>query len=147
MGRPSDYSEKLGDEISLQLAMGNSLRKICKADDMPEWRTCLRWASKVGHPFYQQYARGRELQADTMADDIVDIADEAKCHNTAAAAKVRVDARKWVASKLNPKRYSDVPENHHIQPNSKDDPEISGVTKEEAAKLLELKKKNVQAAS
>lgn len=147
MGRPSEYTEELGEEIALRLAMGLSLRKICAADDMPCHRTVLRWAIKIGHPFSHQYVRGRQIQADTMADDIIEISDEAVDHNTAAAAKVRVDARKWVASKLNPKRYADnVSTDDPVEP-VKSDPEISATTKEEALKLLELKRKNVQAAS
>ncbi len=51
-----------------------------------------------------QYARAREEQADFYADEIVTIADT---EPDAATARVRVDARKWVASKLKPKRYGD----------------------------------------
>ena len=48
--------------------------------------------------------RAREKQADFCAGEIVTIADT---EPDAAIARVRIDARKWVASKLRPKRYGD----------------------------------------
>ena len=116
MGRPSGFSEELADAICERLAEGQSLRKICLADDMPNKATVFRWlaANKV---FSDQYARAREAQADTLADEILDIADdgandymgENETYNGDAVqrSKLRVDARKWLAGKLRPKVYGD----------------------------------------
>lgn len=79
--------------------------------------------------FADQYARAREDQADTLADEIVTLADEAAAPflrddgtplllpdgkpvmvTTSEAinhARLRVDARKWVAAKLKPKKYGE----------------------------------------
>ena len=59
-----------------------------------------------------RYARARENAADTLAESVIDISDEVKDagHMDSArvnAARLRVDARKWVASKLKPKVYAD----------------------------------------
>lgn len=86
--------------------MGKSLRKICAADDMPGLSTVMEWLQKFPD-FAEQYTRARELQADTHADEIVDIADDAAADPDAASRRVRVEARKWVASKLKPKTYGD----------------------------------------
>jgi hypothetical protein len=70
------------------------------------------------HPeFAEQYARARELQAERFADDIIEIADdksedvygELEMPNSVAVAraKLRIDSRKWIASKLLPKKYGD----------------------------------------
>ena len=48
--------------------------------------------------------RAREKQADFYADEIITIADT---EPDAAIARVRIDARKWTASKLRPKVYGD----------------------------------------
>jgi hypothetical protein len=106
MGRPSAYTPELAEEICIRIAGGESLRKICKSEGMPAFQTVLRWAfhadqEEVGN-FHEQYARARELQAELRADEIVEISDNTK---DAARARVRIDARKWVASKLLPKRY------------------------------------------
>jgi hypothetical protein len=71
--------------------------------------------------FVQQYARARELQADYHIDEIVEIADDStndymQDKDSAGyklngehiqRARLRVDTRKWVASKLAPKKYGD----------------------------------------
>jgi hypothetical protein len=54
--------------------------------------------------FFEQYAHARQKQADAWADMVV---EEAFNSHDAAIGRLRVDALKWVASKLAPKRYGD----------------------------------------
>jgi len=120
MARPSDYTEELALHICAELAMGRSLVSICKDDGMPDISTVYRW--RLAHPaFRDMYTRAREDQADTLADEIVGIADESindtiidpetgyerTNHEVVARSKLRVDARKWVAAKLKPRSYGD----------------------------------------
>lgn len=119
MARPSDYTPEIAAEICAKLVMGESLRSICGAEDMPAIATVYLWLGK--HPeFMEQYTRAREDQADTLADEIIDIADD-KAGDTIVdqdgneradtewinRSRLRVDARKWVAAKLKPKKYGD----------------------------------------
>jgi hypothetical protein len=108
VGRPSTFSADVAMVVCTRIAKGESLNKICKDGVASIW-TVLGWLDQ--HPeFAQQYARARELQADYYADEICEIADAAADEVDPAAvqaAKLRVDARKWVASKLKPKRYGD----------------------------------------
>jgi hypothetical protein len=116
MGRPSDFTQDVADRICEGLIEGKSLRSLCLADDMPSAGTVCRWLG-VNADFREQYERAREAQADTLADEILDIADDgsndfmgddAKYDGDAVArSKLRVDARKWVAAKLKPKKYGD----------------------------------------
>jgi hypothetical protein len=56
------------------------------------------------HPeFLEQYARARELQTDIFIDEIIDIADSTE--NDVQRDRLRIDSRKWIASKLKPKKY------------------------------------------
>lgn len=121
------FSTQLADEICERLADGESLRLICLDDHMPARSVIFRWLGE-DQAFADQYARAREDQAESLADEIVRISDEegtttkvikgAKGEDdefvevvfdsTAVARnKLRVDARKWVASKLKPKKYGD----------------------------------------
>jgi hypothetical protein len=78
-GRPSLYTPELADEICYRLAEGKSLRSICEADDMPHWRTVMKWLFFDKHDgFIQQYARAREAQAEYWIDECQKIADEAE---------------------------------------------------------------------
>src|SRR3546814_11281656 len=80
--------------------------------------TVFRWLRDEAHEeFRQQYARARDNQADTLADEILDIADDGsndyvgedeKYNGDAVArSRLRVDARKWLAGKLAPKKYGE----------------------------------------
>jgi hypothetical protein len=132
MAGQTTYTQKIADYICESIADGKSLREICKADDMPSRATVFKWLNDI-KGFSDQYARAREEQAETLADEIVGIADE-ECtmikkskhtnssedddseeneievvFDSAAVARnrLRMEARKWVASKLKPKKYGD----------------------------------------
>lgn len=107
LGRPSDYTPELGIEICVQIAEGKSLRSICKADDRPSMVTIFTWLDK--HPeFLNHYTRAKEQQADASSEDITEIADEVRRGLIdPQAARVAIDAYKWTASKLKPKKYGD----------------------------------------
>ena len=106
MGRPSDYDPEMTTIICARLAEGEPLSRMCKEDGMPSIMSVYRWLD--AHPeFREKYARARADQADTLADEIVEIADERTSPEMINQQRLRVDARKWVASKLKPKKYGD----------------------------------------
>jgi hypothetical protein len=120
MARPTVFSQATADSICEQLAEGLSLRSICLDEAMPGKSTVFRWLES-NEPFRDQYTRAREAQADSLADEIVDIADDGQRdytidpetgreivnHDHIARAKLRVEARKWIACKLKPRKYGD----------------------------------------
>lgn len=112
VGRPTDYSCEAADAICGLLAEGYSLRAICATDGAPDRSTVFRWL--VAHPeFRDQYRLARELQADTLADECIEIADAAEPTRLALDhAVVRVKARQWCAARMKPRVYGDVPPAH-----------------------------------
>lgn len=119
-GRPSIYSDDIVREICERIARGESLVSICKDERMPSRFTVLSWLGDGKHDeFVYKYAQARDAQADFYFDEIVNISDEQnivvethegtkniKYDLTAVQAqKLRIDARKWVASKLSPRKY------------------------------------------
>ena len=104
-GRPSIYTEELASRICERLAAGESLRSICRDDDMPDETTVRKWSLDQENPFYPQYRKARMVGYDRMSDDIIDIADDIA--GDAARDRLRVDTRKWVLSKMLPKVYGD----------------------------------------
>ena len=103
IGRPSTYSQGIANLICELIADGSSLRSICADERMPSVVTVRSWF-RANQEFLSQYARARMEQADHYADEVVTIADTSLDANL---ARVKIDARKWAASKLNPKRYGD----------------------------------------
>ncbi len=107
VGRPSIYTQELADKICSELATGKSLRHVCGGGEMPSLQTIFTWF-RVHKEFLEQYTRAKEASADALADDIQDISDKVLTGQYEANnARVAVDAKKWVASKLKPKRYGD----------------------------------------
>lgn len=120
MGRPTDYNETIANSICERLADGESLRAICSGDGMPSRASVFRWLGSH-QEFRDQYARARDEQAEAFADEIVSISDEADVTTKVdgedvtlaldatgiARNRLRIDARKWVASKLKPKKYGE----------------------------------------
>lgn len=77
---------------------------------MPSAATVCRWQVERSE-FAEQYARARAAQADTLADELLDIADDDA--EDVNRSRLRVDARKWIASKLKPKSYGDKMDVNH----------------------------------
>lgn len=107
IGRPSKFSQDLAEKICEQIAHGKSLRAICAEDDMPSTSTVCKWLNE-NQDFSEQYTRARSEQADYFVEEIVEIADNVTAESAAVAkAKLQIDARKWAASKIAPKKYGD----------------------------------------
>ena len=111
--RPRDpvrYSSELADEICRRLAAGEGLNTICKDQRMPDESSVRQWVGEDRDGFAPKYARAREMQAEHWVSEIVQIADSVRKGATSEevnAARLAVDTRKWVASKLLPRRYGD----------------------------------------
>lgn len=110
-GRPSLYTEELASRICERLALGESLNSICQDEDMPGLQTVHDWLNR-NEAFSVQYTRAREIQADTLADRALDRADVADNDN-AAAARVYLDAVKWFAGVVAPRKYTPKQQQQH----------------------------------
>lgn len=122
-----EYSEEVATAICNRIADGESLRSICSDDDMPSREAVRLWLSDAEKNedskyalFLGQYACARVEQAHHYAEEIIEIADDGSNdtyedkngnelvnHDHIARSRLRVDSRKWLASKLAPKKYGD----------------------------------------
>ena len=121
-GRPSSFTAAKADAICARLAEGESLRSICRGEAMPSASAVFDWLA-ADASFAEQYARAKAAGIEAMADEIAEIADDGRndwmARNGEGAvgyelngehvqrSKLRVDARKWLLSKLAPKKYGD----------------------------------------
>ena len=119
MGRPSDYTDEMADAICERICDGESLRSIGRDESMPHISTILRMIDRHVH-FREQYTRAMAVRAETMAEEILEIADNGTNdtyqdgegntrtdYDVIARSRLRVDSRKWLASKLLAKKYGD----------------------------------------
>lgn len=120
-GRPSTFTPALGAALCEAIANGLSLRKACELPGMPSTSTAIVWlADEAKAEFQAQYACAREARADYLAEELLEIADDGTNdtqtddegrvrvdQDVIARSRLRVDARKWLASKMAPKKYGD----------------------------------------
>ena len=107
VGRPPKFTQTLADDICERIANGESLRNICRDKSMPDKTTVLRWVDD-NNDFCDQYARACARREDSFFDDLIEIADSVTADAAEVAkARVQIDARKWVLSRMNPKKYGD----------------------------------------
>ena len=127
MPAPKEYDrDKVMDYICDALAtssrgLGNILTEA--KDKVPTYSQVMRWIDK-DEELRDRYARAKEAQADFMADEMLDIADDGRNdwmkrqqangesvdvlnNEVIQRSKIRIDTRKWLASKLKPKKYSE----------------------------------------
>lgn len=106
-GRPIEYTDKIFNYICGELSNGKSLKRICEANNMPCKATFYNWINN-SQELLDKYTRAKADSSDALADDIQDIADDVlKGKYEANNARVAIDAKKWIASKLKPKKYGD----------------------------------------
>ena len=128
-GRPTTYSEDVADKIFIQMVSGESINKICKCKSMPDKSTFFRWLRKYSD-FRDRYEIAASERSDALVEDMLDIAENQVGNPvlnddgtllltddgetlkvidgpSVQHARLRVDTRKWAASKLKPKKYGD----------------------------------------
>jgi len=118
MGRPSKFTQELADKICETISTSSKgLRAVCVENEI-DTSTLLKWLSE-NEAFSIQYTRAKELQADYLVEEMLSIADETSNDTIVTEfgekenkewvnrSRLKCDTRKWIASKLAPKKYSD----------------------------------------
>lgn len=133
-GRPPEKrNQAMADEVCRRLIAGESLRQMEKGGLITAHRV-IRWLADDPN-FRQQYARARESQADTLADEMLDVA-RAATPEDAQAKRLLVDVLKWRAGKLRPKVYGDKIDLTHAGPDGGPIQSVTAtMTAEEAAQI------------
>lgn len=116
--------DKIFPLILSQIEQGFSLRYVLKKDDMPSRYTFFEWI-KEDDEKANQYARSCEVRADVIFEEILEIADNSEndtIHTEKGEiansewinrSRLRVDARKWMLGKMNPKKYGEKIQKEH----------------------------------
>ncbi len=124
VGRPTEYTPELSDKICEKLSAGLSLRTALAeiGDEAPSAQTVFSWMGKHKE-FLDKYTRAKQEGVDAMAEDLLDISDdgsndlmtiqkgnrtyEIENKEVTNRSRLRVDTRKWLMSKMKPKKYAD----------------------------------------
>jgi len=126
----SEEQKKIAKDIIIdKISCGDSLKRIMDSDNrVPKRMTVYAWlnpeSKEYDKEFSDNYARARQEREDAIFDDMLDIADdgsndfmkkqigedlEIEVLNSEhiQRSRLRIDARKWILSRMNPKKYGD----------------------------------------
>lgn len=108
-------------KICKSILEGNSLRLSLKENSLSA-ETFYKWTDSDDNRA-KRYARACDLRSELLFDEILEISDNTeegtvietddsgrtkeKVGDMLGHRKLKIDARKWVLSKMNPKKYSD----------------------------------------
>ena len=124
MARPTGYSLEIAAELCSEIATrADGLDAICRSrKEFPTAAGVYLWLGKYP-AFLEIYTRARAEQAQLLAEQIIEIADntqlgeivtikpdgteERKMADMLEHRKLRIESRKWIAAKLLPKKYGD----------------------------------------
>ena len=100
------YCPETAERICLLIASGSKglSKLLAETADLPSLTVVTKWLLSRDD-FKAMYARAKEQQAELMGEDILDIADDTA--EEAHSRRIKVDARKWLMSKLQPRKYGD----------------------------------------
>lgn len=125
-GRPQAYTKKIARKILTEIMMGKGLLKITKMECMPSVPTIYTWLNRkhknFNEDFFNSYRDAREIQAELLADQINDIADDGSKdiyivkdkngnevtkinYDNIRRSKLRCDSLRWTAAHLLPRKY------------------------------------------
>ena len=147
-GRPTHYTEELGIKICETIAThAIGLGKLEKMYDFfPAKQILFGWMFK-NKRFYDQYLEARKIQSHVIADEALDMAENIPTYfddkgieridpGILGRAKFNFECRKWHASKLEPKIFSD-----NYRPGNSDEKETA-IHQDNMARKQKLDEKN-----
>jgi hypothetical protein len=104
---PTTFSAEIADRLLSLIEEGASLRRACEEVGVAR-RTVRTWLAEFPD-FAQEHRAACQLRLQSLSDDVVDLADGAVGGDNAAvqAARLQVDSRRWLLSKLAPATYGD----------------------------------------
>lgn len=123
-GRPSRYTKEIARAICERLALGESLRSVCRDETMPGISTVFRWFDEHDG-FREHYEKAKQESADALAEELLEIADDGRNDymeklsadgeamgyitngENIQRSRLRVDTRKWIMARMKPKKYGD----------------------------------------
>lgn len=109
-GRPPTHDrEAVMAKVCQRIALGELVDAAAKAEGVDRV-TVWRWTEE-DDAMRNAYARARESQAHAMAEAVIALADNEEI--PADSRRVRVDARKWLTSKIAPRVYGDRQQHEH----------------------------------
>ncbi len=96
------------DKICALLIGGDSLAKICADNSELPKPNMIFYGLHKNPQFLEYYVRAREAQTEAYALELTELSDNVALSAEAInKARLQIDTRKWIMSRLKPKKYGD----------------------------------------
>lgn len=125
--RRTGYSDEIAEIVCNRIAEGESLTAICCDEGMPSRRSFSNWLADKAAKYDKLRAlwnNANQLQEDKIFDEMMGIADDGTNdymerkrrngeveivvdHENVHRSKLRVETRKWILARRNPKKYGE----------------------------------------
>lgn len=125
MGRHSEFSHEIADEICHRVSGGASVKTICASEGMPSMQTVFKWLREQSS-FAENYTRATMERADAVFEEMFAIADDGSNDtyvdekgfvkvdtDVVNRSRLRIETRKWALARMAPKKYGDKIETVH----------------------------------
>lgn len=118
MGAPTKYSKELADKICKLIATNPvGLTTLIKLHNLPDRQTIYNWLNLYGD-FFDNYMQAKKQQAHVIADEMLEVHNDIPTYfdkdgnekidnGMLGRAKLKMEALRWSAARLNPKWYSE----------------------------------------
>ena len=108
------HGPEIREAILERLSQGESLRAICRDEEMPGTTSVKRWLLEDAE-FRSRYAQAREEGADVEFDELADLQAELPERTQTGSVdtgwvawkRLQIDTKKWALSKKVPKKYGE----------------------------------------
>jgi hypothetical protein len=109
IGRPTVINDQVAEAIFARIEGGESISAITKSDGFPSSRTLYRRV-EADEKFRGRFNWSLMVRSEVWAEEIVSISDSVKQSTSIeeiSAAKLMVNSRQWIVSRLLAKKYGD----------------------------------------
>ena len=122
MAYSEEEIEAVFESICTRIEEGEFLRRILKEEGMPSTQTFYRWLSQFEEKS-KRYAYACNIRTEIIAEEMFEIADdgsndlmtiykgdiayEVENKEIVNRSRLRIDTRKWLLAKMNPKKFGD----------------------------------------
>lgn len=135
MAYTDEEKNTLFEEVCIRIEMGETLKHILHGEGSTMSSNLFFQLLRDSEEKNNRYARAREIQAEILFGEMMEIADTANADayvdskgrvqidgEAIQRSKLKVDTRKWVLSKLAPKKYGDKLDIDHTSGGDKIEP-------------------------
>jgi len=99
-------ADELKGDLLKDISEGASVAALVRSEKYPSYATIFKWLGE-DEGFRLAYEKAFQLRAETMFEEMLEIADNPDKEADVNRDRLRVDTRKWALARMNPRKFGD----------------------------------------